>query len=190
MEEIGETTIERYQEYAESELFQEVFEGYTYINVEYLKSKGSKNEEKTERKSGKKEDKKNIRIESASSRIKKNYTINLTSQKKSISISQENLLNNSGKHNRLKINLRKRNQNSNKNMKQLTPIQKKQTLDIESKKEVLKRMTVNDNIKTNKNFLSNDNKREIDMKLEFDKEKLRKRALKISSKMKEINKNN
>ena len=189
VEEIGETTIERYQEYAESELFQEVFEGYTYINVEYLKSKGRKNEEKTERKKGKKEDKKNIRIESVSSRIKNN-TINLTSQKKTISISQENLLNNSSKHNRLKINLRKRNQNSNNNIKQVTPIQKKQTLDIESKKEVLKRMTVNDNIKTNKNFLSNDNKKEIDLKLEYDKENLRKRALKISSKMKEINKKN
>ena len=190
VEEIGETTIERYQEYAESELFQEVFEGYTYINVEYLKSKGGKKEEKTGRNKGKKEDKKKIRIESVSSRIKKNYTINLTSQKKSISISQENLLNNSSKHNRLKINLRKRNQNSNNNLKHVNLMQKKQTLDVESKKEVLKRMTVNDNIKTNKNFLSNYNKKEIDMKLEYDKENLRKRALKISSKMKEINKKN
>ena len=191
VEEIGETTIERYQEYAESELFQEVFEGYTYINVEYLKSKSSQKKEKSERKKKKKEDsKKNIRIESVSSRIKKNYTLNLTNQKKSISISQENLLNNSRKHNRLKINLRKRNQNSNKNMKQIYPTPKKQTIDVENKKEVLKRMSVNDNIKTNKNYLSIDNKKEIDMKLKYDKEKLRKRALKISSKMKEINDKN
>ena len=33
IEDIGETTIERYQEYAESELFLEVFEGYTYMNL-------------------------------------------------------------------------------------------------------------------------------------------------------------
>ena len=46
MEEIGETTYERYQEYVESELFLEVFEGYTYVNEEYLKSKRKKKKNK------------------------------------------------------------------------------------------------------------------------------------------------
>ena len=81
------------------------------------------------------------------------------------------MYNNSNKHNRLKINLRKRNQNSNKNIKQIYPTPKKQTIDYENKKEGLKRMSVNDNIKTNKNFLSNrsnfndNNKNESDLKL-------------------------
>ena len=43
IENIGENTLERYQEYIESELFLEVFEGYTFINIENLKSK-QKNE--------------------------------------------------------------------------------------------------------------------------------------------------
>ena len=194
VEELGETTIERYQEYAESELFQEVFEGYTYINVEYLKSKNKINEEKNERKKKNSEENKK-KISSSSSRIKINYTLNLTNQKKTISISQENLLNNSSKHNRLKINLRKKSQNSNKNIKQISPTSKKQTIDIESKKDTLKRMTVNDNIKTKKNYLSNlinmnDNKKEIDIRLRYDKENLKKRALRISSKMKEIKNKN
>ena len=197
VEEIGETTIERYQEYAESELFQEVFEGYTYINVEYLKFKNRKKKEKNEKKEKKEkkkkkeENKKKLRIESSTSRIKKNYSTNLTGQKKSISISQENF-NSSNKHSRLKINLRKRNQNSNKDIKQIYPTPKKQTIDYETKKEVLKRMTINDNIKTNKNYLSNrsnfidNNKNESDLKLKYNKEKLKKRALKIASKMNEL----
>ena len=194
VEDIGETTIERYQEYVQSDLFLEVFEGYTYINIEYLQSKRNETIEKSQKKN--KTNEENKRKESSSYRMKKNYSTNLTSQKKSISISQENNINNSNRHNRLKINLRKRNQHKNKNIN-INSIKKKQTIDLDNKKEVLKRMSVNDNIKTNKNYLSNinnmindNNKKEIDVKLKYDKEKLKKRAIKISSKMKEINNNN
>ena len=192
VEEIGETTIERYQEYAESELFLEVFEGYTYINVEYLKSRHC-SKEKSEKKKKNKENKKKINFEPSTSRIKKNYSINLTNQKKTISISQENLANSCNKNiNRLKINLRKNREKSQKNMKKFYPTPKKHTIDVENRKEVLKRMTSKDNIKTNKNYLSimnnmnNDIKKELKMKLKYDRENLKKRALKISSKMKEI----
>jgi len=194
VEDIGETTIERYQEYVQSDLFLEVFEGYTYINIEYLQSKRNETIEKSQKKN--KTNEENKRKESSSYRMKKNYSTNLTSQKKSISISQENNINNSNRHNRLKINLRKRNQNKNKNIN-INSIKKKQTIDLDNKKEVLKRMSANDNIKTNKNYLSNinnmindNNKKEIDVKLKYDKEKLKNRAIKISSKMKEINNNN
>ena len=60
IEDIGETTIERYQEYAESELFLEVFEGYTYINLSYLKSKKKENSDKKEKKKEKKNDKNDL----------------------------------------------------------------------------------------------------------------------------------
>ena len=194
VEDIGETTIERYQDYVQSDLFLEVLEGYTYINIEYLQSKRNETIEKSQKKN--KTNEENKRKESSSYRMKKNYSTNLTSQKKSISISQENNINNSNRHNRLKINLRKRNQHKNKNIN-INSIKKKQTIDLDNKKEVLKRMSANDNIKTNKNYLSNinnmindNNKKEIDVKLKYDKEKLKKRAIKISSKMKEINNNN
>ena len=195
IEDIGETTIERYQEYAESELFLEVFEGYTYINIDYLKSKKNPNSAKKEKADKSKEaNKRTIRNESSSSRIKKNYSINLTNQKKTISISQEKNRNNTNSHNRIKNNKGKRNQNST-NIKQVYPTPKKQTIDIENKKEVLKRMSANDNIKTNKKYLSNinniinDNNKK-DLELKYDKEKLKKRALKISARMRELNNKN
>ena len=195
VEDIGETTIERYQEYAESDLFLEVFEGYTYINIEYLKSKHNENTEKEQKKNkDNKDNKEKKRKESSSSsRIKKNYSTNLTIQKKSISISQENNFNYSNRENRLKINLRKRNKDKNVSNNIMNSIKKKQTIDIDNKKEVLKRMSVNDNIKTNKNYLSNaysNNKKEKDIQLNYDKEQLKKKAVKISSKMKELKNSN
>ena len=244
VEDIGETTVERYQEYVESELFLEVFEGYTYINLDYLNSKtqrNKKNEEKIESKKEKiNENKENIEenikvnianennnevnkenenkiIEASkenkekekpeerkgnneeiseikykdenennddkktiivdSSRIKKNYSINFNKNKrKKKSDSQGKILNNSSQ-NKLKINLYKKNQNAN--IKPINYSYKKQTIDYDNKKEVLKRMSVNDNIKINYKI-------ENDTKLKYDKEMLRKRALKISSKMKEM----
>ena len=260
VENIGETTIERYQEYVESELFLEVFEGYTYINLDYLNSKTHRNkkseenndnkeEEINENKENKEEniknkivnennnevnkenknknnedrkedkdkkktedvienneevnevkyneenenndDKKTIIVDS--SRIKKNYSINFNKNKrKKKSVSQGKILNNSS-HNKLKINLYKKNPNINinSNIKPINYSNKKQTIDNDNKKEVLKRMSANDNIKSNKNYTSNmgdmvNDKAENDNKLKYDKEMLRKRALKISSKMKEM----
>ena len=262
VEDIGETTIERYQEYVESELFLEVFEGYTYINLDYLNSKthrNKKNEENNENKEEEinenkenkeenikenivnennnevnkenenknknnedtKEDKDKKKTEEVienneeinevkyneenennddkktiivdSSRIKKNYSINFNKNKrKKKSVSQGKILNNSS-HNKLKINLYKKNQNINinSNIKPINYSYKKQTIDNDNKKEVLKRMSANDNIKSNKNYTSNmgdmvNDKTENDNKLKYDKEMLRKRALKISSKMKEM----
>ena len=265
VEDIGETTIERYQEYVESELFLEVFEGYTYINLDYLNSKmhrnkknneennenkkekinenkenkeekikvsivnennkeenkenENKNNESTKRNKEKEkneevidnneeilevkskeenennDDKKTIVVDS--SRIKKNYSINLNKNKrKKKSVSQGKILNNSS-HSKLKINLYKKNPNINKNtnIKPINYSYKKQINDNENKKEALKRMSPNDNIKVNKNYTSNmgdmvNDKVENDTKLKYDKEMLRKRALKISSKMKEMKKKN
>ena len=262
VEDIGETTIERYQEYVESELFLEVFEGYTYINLDYLnykthrnkkseenndnkeeeinenkenkeenikdkivnennnevnkenENKNKNNEDRKEEKDKKEtedvienneevnevkyneekennDDKKTIIVDS--SRIKKNYSINFNKNKrKKKSVSQGKILNNSS-HNKLKINLYKKNPNINinSNIKPINYSYKKQTIDNDNKKEVLKRMSANDNIKSNKNYNSNmgdmvNDKIEIDTKLKYDKEMLRKRALKISSKMKEM----
>ena len=261
VEDIGETTIERYQEYVESELFLEVFEGYTYINLDYLNSKmhrnkknneennenkkekinenkenkeekikvsivnennkeenkenENKNNESTKRNKEKEkneevidnneeilevkskeenennDDKKTIVVDS--SRIKKNYSINLNKNKrKKKSVSQGKILNNSS-HSKLKINLYKKNPNINKNtnIKPINYSYKKQINDNENKKEALKRMSPNDNIKVNKNYTSNmgdmvNDKVENDTKLKYDKEMLRKRALKISSNMKEM----
>ena len=39
VEPIGEDTMERYREYASSDLFDDVFKNYTYVNLEYLKEK-------------------------------------------------------------------------------------------------------------------------------------------------------
>ena len=260
VEDIGETTIERYQEYVESDLFLEVFEGYTYINLDYLNSKmhrnkkndeennenkkekinenkenkeekikvsivnennkeenkenENKNNESTKRNKEKEkteevidnnekiievkskeenenDDKKTIVVDS--SRIKKNYSINLSKNKrKKKSVSQGKILNNSS-HSKLKINLYKKNPNINKNtnLKPINYSYKKQINDNENKKEALKRMSPNDNIKVNKNYTSNmgdmvNDKVENDTKLKYDKEMLRKRALKISSNMKEM----
>ena len=257
VEDIGETTIERYQEYVESELFLEVFEGYTYINLDYLNSKTHRNKKNQENIENKKEknneneenkdeiikvnivnennkeenkenenkndedkekekekaeevfennkeiievkykeenendDKKTIVVDS--SRIKKNYSINFNKNKrKKKSVSQGKILNNSS-HSKLKINLYKKNPNINKNtnLKPINYSYKKQINDNENKKEALKRMSPNDNIKVNKNYTSNmgdmvNDKVDNDTKLKYDKEMLRKRALKISSKMKEM----
>jgi len=257
VEDIGETTIERYQEYVESDLFLEVFEGYTYINLDYLNSKthrNKKNEEKIENKKekiieNKENNKENINVNEKnkkvnkenenknnegekenkekekskevienkkeisemkykeenennddrktilvdSSRIKKNYSIKINRNKRNKkSASQGKILNNSS-HNRLKMNLYKKNPNINinTNIKPINHIYKKQTIDNENKKEVLKRMSPNDNIKANKNYTPNigdmvNDKTENDTKLKYDKEMLRIRALKISSKMKEM----
>jgi serine/threonine protein kinase len=260
VEGIGETTIERYQEYVESELFLEAFEGYTYINLDYLNSKihrnkkkeenienkkeeinenkeenikvnivnennnevNKENENKNKNNEGKKENKEKERNEEVienkeiievkkkeenennddkktiivdSSRVKKNYSINFNkNQRKQKSVSQGKILNNSS-HNKLKINIYKKDQNINANIKPINYIYKKQTIDNENKKEVLKRMSANDNIKANKNYSSNiedmvNDKKENDNKLKYDKEMLRRRALKISSKMKEMKKKN
>jgi len=247
VEDIGETTIERYQEYVESDLFLEVFEGYTYINLDYLNSKthrNKKNEEKIENKKEKiienkenkeeninmnenknneaiKENKEKVKTDDAiennedisslkykeenennddkktivvdSSRIKKNYSININRNKRNKkSSSQGKILSNSS-HNKLKINLYKKNPNINinTNIKPINYSYKKQTIDNENKKEVLKRMSENDKIKTNKNYASNirdmaNDKIENNAKIEYDKEILKRRALKISSKMKQM----
>ena len=195
IEDIGETTIERYQEYIESELFLEVFEGYTFVNIDYLKSKNNNSNEKIKKKN--RENEKTLLIESSSSRIKKNNSIFLSGQKKLLSISQENILNGSNKQRGLKNNFNKRNQKININIKQIHKTPKKQTIDIENKKEVLKRMSINDNIKTNKNYISNihkvinkNGKTQKENNLKYDKEKLKNRALKISQKMKKVKKEN
>ena len=46
VDEIGEETFERYQEYADSSIFPEVFNGYTYVNIEYLKKFDNSNKQK------------------------------------------------------------------------------------------------------------------------------------------------
>ena len=59
IEAIGEDTMERYREYAASDLFEDVFKNYTYVNLEYLKEK-TKNKNKFNKKTFVNKNKKNF----------------------------------------------------------------------------------------------------------------------------------
>ena len=169
VENIGETTMERYQEYGESELFVNVFEGYTYINITYLNSKRKENNSKN-----------TPLIKFESSKLQKNYTTNMTNKKKALSISQDNILNHSRSHKKLKININRKTQRINSGSKN------KYTINFVKQRSSSKKNPIS--IKLNKNYISNMNSKrnynEIILK-EKEKKSMKKKCLNISLRMKD-----
>ena len=202
-EDVGRATLARYKEYKESELFLDAFKGYTYINLTYIQTKYKKFKKSkslgkndnnnlikgVKNDSNKEENKKNLIIKTPTSCVKKNNSM-IIEEKKINSFGSEKIINNSKSQKILNIDI---------NIYHKNQSQRNSRVNIGNNKKVsLKKRTVNNYIKSAKNSYNygSDNKnnritknRDEDKKDNYDLEKLRARALKISEKLKEMKKN-
>ena len=198
VEDTGRATLARYKEYKKSDLFLDAFSGYTYINISYIKTKYKKHKNK-EAKDKKSENINEIetqekRIKSIlnkkkNSRMKKSNSMIIGDQMY-ISFGEERKSNNT-KNNKLSFDIKlyprhKSTRNSKNNM-----------INYDSKKEVFKRKTVDssiNSIKSRMKYLNNTSNFRISQEYRnnssknHDKRKLRYKALKISEKLKELEK--
>ena len=201
IEDLGRATLARYKEYTESELFMDAFKGYTYINIAYLqtKIKKYKNKEEDDKKKeendinikknllNKKENNKPLLIQTPTSKMKKNNSM-VIGENKSTLLQKDKNINNSNSQKNLNIafdlyKISKRTRNLKQKVKE------------ENKKELFKRMTIDDNIRSpkKKTFYKNNNNNnnkfiKKNIKISNEKEKVRRRAIKISEKINEIKK--
>ena len=207
IEEVGRDTLLRYKEYKKSDLFLDAFNGYTFINISYIKTKikKSKIKEEIEKKlsdtfnennnnninENDKNEKNKISFlnNTQHSRMKKNNSM-VFGDSLYISLGADKNMNslNSQKFNfDIKLNPRdKSTRNSIINI-----------VNYDSKKDTLKKKTVDNSIHSVKNrFNYLNNSSNFLMKKESqkysnknrEKEKLRIKALKISEKLKELEK--
>ena len=198
VEDTGRTTLARYKEYKKSDLFLDAFSGYTYINISYMKTKYKRHKNK-EAKDKKSENINEIetqekRIKSVlnkreNSRMKKSNSMIIGDQMY-ISFGEERKSNNT-KNNKLSFDIKlyprhKSTRNSKNNM-----------INYDSKKDVFKRKTVDssiNSIKSRMKYLNNTSNFRIIQEYRnnscknHDKRKLRYKALKISEKLKELEK--
>ena len=211
-EDVGRATLARYKEYKESELFLDAFKGYTYINLTYIKSKykkfkKSKSLGKNENKNNlisnikstpnQEENNKNLTVKTPTSNMKKNNSM----------IIEEKKFNSFGSEKNININKNSKSQkilNIDINLYNKYQSQRNSHVNIgnnNNQKVALKRMTDINYIKSAKNpynYGSNNKHNRITKNKENDKEgnydnydleKLKARALKISEKLKEMKKN-
>ena len=200
-EDVGRATLARYKEYKDSELFLDAFNGYTYIDLNFIttklkKYKSSENMENKENDKklnnmnnniNKEENKNPLLIQSPTSRMKKNNSL-IFVDKKYLTLKDHQKLNNSNSQKILNFD-----KNILKSSRD-TRNSKRNIINCDNKKENLKRMTANIDIKSVKDCINNINnksrrKKEKNKKPKNDKENLRKRTLKISEKLKEMKKN-
>ena len=111
IEDVGRATLARYKEYIESELYKDAFKGYTYININYVKTKYKKhkNKENDEESNNnknikndgnkdinnflnKEENKKHLFVKTPTSRMKKNNS-GIIVDKNSLSLKNDKILN-------------------------------------------------------------------------------------------------
>ena len=198
IEDIGRATLARYKEYKKSDLFLDAFNGYTYINFSYIKTKYKKhNNKETIDKKGENindletQEKiiKTILNKTQNSRMKKSNSMIIGDQMY-ISFGEDRKSNNS-KSNKLIFDIKlypkhKSTRNSKININ-----------NYDSKKDTLKRKTVNssiNSIKSRLKYLNNSSNFRISQKYSnnssknYDKRKLRYKALKISEKLKDLEK--
>ena len=200
-EDVGRATLARYKEYKDSELFLDAFKGYTYIDLNFIttklkKYKSSENMENKENDKNlnnmnnninKEENKNPLLIQSPTSRMKKNNSL-IFVDKKYLTLKDHQKLNNSNSQKILNFD------NNILKSSRDTRNSKRNIINCDNKKENLKRMTANIDIKSVKDCINNINnksrrKKEKNKKPKNDKENLRKRTLKISEKLKEMKKN-
>ena len=207
IEEVGRDTLLRYKEYKKSDLFLDAFNGYTFINISYIKTKikKSKIKEEIEKKlsdtynennnnninENDKNEKNKISFlnNTQHSRMKKNNSM-IFGDSLYISLGADKNMNslNSQKFN-FDIKLNPRNKSTRNSIINI--------VNYDSKKDTLKKKTVDNSIHSVKNrFNYLNNSSNFLMKKESqkysnknrEKEKLRIKALKISEKLKELEK--
>ena len=206
IEEVGRETLSRYKEYKKSDLFLDAFNGYTFINISYIKTKikKSKIKEEIEKKLSDTYNENNNNINendkneknkisflnnTQHSRMKKNNSM-VFGDSLYISLGADKNMNslNSQKFN-FDIKLNPRNKSTRNSIINI--------VNYDSKKDTLKKKTVDNSIHSVKNrFNYLNNSSNFLMKKESqkysnknrEKEKLRIKALKISEKLKELEK--
>ena len=198
IENVGRATLARYKEYKKSDLFLDAFNGYTYINFAYLKTKYKryKSKEAIDKKvnnseNGTTEKKiKSIMSKKQNSQMKKNINSMNIADIMCISFEEDKKFINS-KSQRFSFDIKLYSKHKS------TKNSKNNRVNFDIKKEVLKRRTIDNSINSAKNRMKNlTNISRFTMNKEYksnsnknrDKKRLRYKALKISEKLKELEK--